>query len=218
MTTVLYYLPPSPPCRSVLLLAKMIGVELELKVLNVAEGEQLKPNFVELNPQHCIPTLDDHGLVLWESRVILSYLVSAYGKDENLYPKDFRSRAIVDQRLHFDLGTLYQRVVDYYFPTIQLGAHLDLTKKAKLAEALGWFEAMLKQFHWSAANHFTIADIALCVTVSQIEAFQFDLLPYPKVRAWLQKCKDELEPHGYKEINETGAETLAGLFRSKLKQ
>ncbi|KFB53543.1 AGAP004163-PB-like protein [Anopheles sinensis] len=151
-------------------------------------------------------------------RVILSYLVSAYGKDENLYPKDFRSRAIVDQRLHFDLGTLYQRVVDYYFPTIQLGAHLDQTKKAKLAEALGWFEAMLKQFHWSAANHFTIADVALCVTVSQIEAFQFDLLPYPKVRAWLQKCKDELEPHGYKEINEAGAETLAGLFRSKLKQ
>ncbi|XP_040156506.1 glutathione S-transferase D7 [Anopheles arabiensis] len=218
MMPVLYYLPPSPPCRSVLLLAKMIGVELELKALNVMEGEQLKPDFVELNPQHCIPTLDDHGLVLWESRVILAYLVSAYGKDENLYPKDFRSRAIVDQRLHFDLGTLYQRVVDYYFPTIQLGAHLDQTKKAKLAEALGWFEAMLKQYQWSAANHFTIADIALCVTVSQIEAFQFDLHPYPRVRAWLQKCKDELQGHGYKEINETGAETLAGLFRSKLKQ
>lgn len=180
--------------------------------------------------------------------MILAYLVSAYGKDENLYPKDFRSRAIVDQRLHFDLGTLYQRVVDYYvskhlvfvvwylkltyilslfsphcplptqFPTIQLGAHLDQTKKAKLAEALGWFEAMLKQYQWSAANHFTIADIALCVTVSQIEAFQFDLHPYPRVRAWLQKCKDELQGHGYKEINETGAETLAGLFRSKLKQ
>uniref|UniRef100_A0A182M0K6 glutathione transferase n=1 Tax=Anopheles culicifacies TaxID=139723 RepID=A0A182M0K6_9DIPT len=145
-------------------------------------------------------------------------MVSAYSKDENLYPKDFRSRAIVDQRLHFDLGTLYQRVVDYYFPTIQLGAHLDQTKKAKLAEALGWFEAMLKQYQWSAANHFTIADIALCVTVSQIEAFQFDLHPYPRVRAWLQKCKDELQGHGYKEINETGAETLAGLFRSKLKQ
>ncbi|XP_052865864.1 glutathione S-transferase D7 [Anopheles cruzii] len=218
MTTVLYYLPPSPPCRSVLLLAKMIGVELELKVLNVLEGEQLKPDFVELNPQHCIPTLDDHGLVLWESRVILTYLVSVYGKDESLYPKDFRSRAIVDQRLHFDLGTLYQRVVDYYFPTIQLGALLDQTKKAKLAEALGWFDAMLKQFQWSAANHFTIADIALAVTVSQIEAFQFDLHPYPRVRAWLQKCKDELEAHGYEEINQAGANTLAGLFRSKLKQ
>lgn len=48
------------------MLAKMIGVELELKTLNVLEGEQLKPEFVQLNPQHTIPTLDDHGLVLWE--------------------------------------------------------------------------------------------------------------------------------------------------------
>lgn len=54
------------------------------------------------------------------SRVILSYLVSAYGKDESLYPKDFRSRAVVDQRLHFDLGTLYQRVVDYFVSLSQL--------------------------------------------------------------------------------------------------
>ncbi|EAT47841.1 AAEL001090-PA [Aedes aegypti] len=218
MTPVLYFLPASPPCRAVMLLAKMIGVDLEYKTLNVMEGEQLRPEFVELNPQHTIPTLDDHGLVLWESRVILSYLVSAYGKDESLYPKDFRSRAMVDQRLHFDLGTLYQRVVDYYFPTIMVGAHLDQTKKAKLAEALGWFDAMLKQYQWAAANHFTIADVTLCVTVSQIEAFEFDLHPYPKVRAWLAKCKEELEPHGYKDINQTGAEALAGLFRAKLKQ
>lgn len=64
MTPVLYYLPPSPPCRSVLLLSRMIGVELDKKELNVED--QLKPDFVELNPQHTVPTLDDHGLVLWE--------------------------------------------------------------------------------------------------------------------------------------------------------
>lgn len=74
---------------------------------------------------------------------------------------------------------------------------MDQTRKAKLAEALGWFEAMLRQYTWAAANHFTIADLALAVTVSQIEAFEFDLHPYPKVRAWLAKCKEELEPHGY---------------------
>lgn len=46
-----------------------------------------------------------------------------------------------------------------------------------------------------------LADLSLCVTVSQIEAFGFELGPYPKVRAWLQKCKDELEPFGYKVNN-----------------
>lgn len=66
MIPVLYYLPPSPPCRAILLLGKMLGIDFELKVINILEGEQMKPDFVELNPQHCVPTMDDHGLVLWE--------------------------------------------------------------------------------------------------------------------------------------------------------
>lgn len=48
------------------------------------------------------------------SRAILSYLVAAYGKSDELYPTDIRIRALVDQRLQFDLGTLYQRLTDYY--------------------------------------------------------------------------------------------------------
>lgn len=31
----------------------------------------------------------------------MTYLVSKYGKDDSLYPKDLKKRAIVDQRLHF---------------------------------------------------------------------------------------------------------------------
>jgi len=48
------------------------------------------------------------------SRAILSYLVSAYGKDDSLYPTDVRTRALVDQRMQFDLGTLYLRMTEYY--------------------------------------------------------------------------------------------------------
>ena len=82
-------------------------------------------------------------------------------------------------------------------PTIFLGAPLDESKKARLEEALGWLEALLRGHNWSAANHFTLADLSLGTTVFQIEAFDFDLGPYPRVRAWLQKYKDELEPYGF---------------------
>lgn len=44
----------------------------------------------------------------------MTYLVAAYAKDDSLYPADIRVRAMVDQRLQFDLGTLYQRFLDYY--------------------------------------------------------------------------------------------------------
>lgn len=58
-----------------------------------------------------------HFLLYWFlrdglSRAILAYLVSAYAKDDTLYPHDARTRALVDQRVQFDLGTLYARLSD----------------------------------------------------------------------------------------------------------
>lgn len=129
----------------------------------------------------------------------MTYLVSAFGKSEHehLYPKDISKRALVDLYLHFDLSTLYQRTLEFFFPTILLGAPLDQTKKARLSEALKFFETMLKNKKFSTGDEFTIADIAICVTISQIKAFGFDLYQYPKIRKWLAECETELEPYGY---------------------
>lgn len=48
------------------------------------------------------------------SRAIIGYLADKYGKNDTLYPKDPKKRAIVNQRLFFDAGTLYQRFADAY--------------------------------------------------------------------------------------------------------
>ncbi|KAI4460154.1 glutathione s transferase d10 isoform a-related [Holotrichia oblita] len=42
-----YYFPPSPPCRSVLLLARTLGIEFNLKLVNILEGEQMSPEYVK---------------------------------------------------------------------------------------------------------------------------------------------------------------------------
>lgn len=44
----------------------------------------------------------------------MAYLANQYGKDDSLYPKDPKKRALVDQRMYFDIGTLYQSLADYY--------------------------------------------------------------------------------------------------------
>lgn len=91
-----------------------------------------------MNPQHTVPTIVDDGFALWESRAISRYLVNKYGGDSTLYPEDVKERALVDQRLDFDLGTLYPRFAQYFVsdltllivtglfylpgPTLQLGA------------------------------------------------------------------------------------------------
>lgn len=44
----LYYLSESPPCRSVLLTAKAIGLELNLKTVDLSAGEHMRPEFMQV--------------------------------------------------------------------------------------------------------------------------------------------------------------------------
>lgn len=42
-------MPASAPCRSIIMLAKELGIELNLKHLDLHNGEHLKPEFVAVS-------------------------------------------------------------------------------------------------------------------------------------------------------------------------
>lgn len=44
----LYYFPPSPPCRSVLMLGKALGINFNLKTVNIMNGEQMTAEFLKV--------------------------------------------------------------------------------------------------------------------------------------------------------------------------
>lgn len=48
MPVQLYYLPPSPPCRAVMLTAEAIGLEMELIMLNIQAGEHLTSEYEQV--------------------------------------------------------------------------------------------------------------------------------------------------------------------------
>lgn len=206
-----YYSPLSPPCRSVQLVAKALGLELNLKLVNMLEKEHLKPEFVKINPQHTIPTLVDNGFVIWESRAILVYLIEKYAKNDALYPKDPQGRALVNQRLYFDLGTLYKAFSEYYFaPFRNLPQDPEQLKKGE--EALGFLNTILEGQTYVAGDRLTVADISLLSSVSSFTIFGLDFSKYPNIVRWYENGK-KVTP-GW-EIVEKGLEQTSALLAAR---
>lgn len=84
---------------------------IQIRTVDLFKKEQLNEDFVKINPQHTVPTLDDNGFVLNESRAIAVYLIETnFPNGHSLYPKDATQRALINQKLQFDCGTLYPRI------------------------------------------------------------------------------------------------------------
>uniref|UniRef100_A0A2A4JDE9 Glutathione S-transferase n=1 Tax=Heliothis virescens TaxID=7102 RepID=A0A2A4JDE9_HELVI len=203
MSIDLYYTPGSSPCRVVLLVAAALDLHLNLNILNLRNGEHLTPDFLKLNPQHTVPTIVDGDFALWESRAISKYLVNKYGGENNdLYPTDPKARAIVDQRLDFDLGTLYPRFGNYFYPQVFGGAKADEALLNKVEEALQFLNTFLEGQKYAAGDKLTLADLSLVATVSTIDAAGISLKEYPNIEKWFDLVKATAP--GYQEANEAG--------------
>jgi glutathione S-transferase len=80
-----YTNPLSPNCRKVDAVAKQLGVELNVKVVDVRAGENRTPAFLAINPNGLVPALVDGDVKLWESNAIQCYIA---GKQETeLWPR-----------------------------------------------------------------------------------------------------------------------------------
>jgi hypothetical protein len=84
---------------------------------------------LQINPQHSVPTLVDGDFTIWDSHAIVGYLVGQHGSDD-LYPKETKPRASVDQFLHFDSGVLYPRVNTIIVSTASWTSSADLHSSA----------------------------------------------------------------------------------------
>ncbi|XP_073817742.1 glutathione S-transferase 4-like [Musca autumnalis] len=180
-----YYYPISAPCRAVLMTAKALGIELNKILTSVFAGDNLKPEFLKINPQHTIPTLVDNGFAIWESRAIMIYLVEKYGKqDDPLYPSCPKKRALINQRLYFDMGTLYKSYADYVYPQFKEKKPADPELLKKIHTALELLNTFLSESKYAAGDNLTLADLALLASVSNIDVYDIDVKKYEHVARW----------------------------------
>lgn len=173
--------------------------------------EQLKPEFLKINPQHTVPTMDDDGFILWESGAISQYLAETYIPDSPLYPSDTKKRAIINQRLQFFLGTLLPRMRQVTHPIMFEGLkEVPEAKRNQLYEAFELLEGFLTTSAWVAGCNVTLADLAVLAVITTIVSFGADISGFPKLSAWAEKCKSL---PGYEE-NMEGVKAFTKLFKN----
>src|SRR5215469_11374610 len=99
----LYVFPPSPRAFKVMAIANHLGIETNLRFLDLVKGEQKTPEYAALNPNMRMPTLKDGDYVLWESDAIAQSLASRR-PDRGLFPRDERARLNVTRWQFWDLA------------------------------------------------------------------------------------------------------------------
>jgi len=101
MSFTLYNAPQSTCSQRVrfVLNAKKISFA-EIK-LNLLAGDQLKPDYLALNPNGVVPTLDHDGAIVIDSSVIIEYLDEVVPTPESFTPRDPVTRARMRALMRF---------------------------------------------------------------------------------------------------------------------
>lgn len=205
-----------PPFRACLLTLKALNLPFKIKCVDIFDGDNLSEEYLKKNPQHTVPTLEDDGHFIWDSHAIMAYLVSKYGKDDSLYPKDLLKRAVVDQRLHFETGVVFQDGLKnitapmFFKNQTQILQH----KIDAILNVYSFLETFLSDMPYMAGDQLTIADFSIISTVSTLVVFaEIDSRKYPRLSAWVRRLETTL-PY-YKEANAVGAQKFIEMIKAK---
>uniref|UniRef100_A0A6B2EB86 glutathione transferase n=1 Tax=Phlebotomus kandelakii TaxID=1109342 RepID=A0A6B2EB86_9DIPT len=207
-----YYFPHSPPCRGALLTIRYLKLDVELINVNLREKEQLKPEYLKVNPIHTVPTLDDDGFILWESRAISQYLVSTKAPGSSLYPTDPKKRAVVDARLYLDAYLqATARIIFYSIHTLGEKT-IAYDKKLRLYQLLESLETMLEGNQYVAGDEICLADLALLASFATYIYAGVNVSKYKNILAWYKRCENV---PGYQE-NDQAAKAYGDFLKGLL--
>ena len=156
------------------------------------KGSRSDSFLADLNPNGSVPVLKDvDGFVLYESHAILTYLADRYGWDD-LYPRDLRRRAVIDQWLHWHHFGLRQVTLALFADVVRTDLKLATdvldTARRRARKALRIAEAQLGMHRYLCGSTPSLADISAYCDVGQCREKMCNLLdfePYPNLSRWL---------------------------------
>ncbi|KAH6931965.1 hypothetical protein HPB50_001855 [Hyalomma asiaticum] len=200
MPITLYNLPGSPPCGFVRCVGKHIGVDLNLKNLDLANKEHLGEEYLKEVISSVIH-VELYGIFVvgdFMSKggniAIAYYLVRKYAPKSELYPDDIKSKARIDQALAALSGTVHPQASVFFRPRFYLKT------KPTAEEVTAYEENVVKGIQhlvgdgkYAVGDKVTLADLAIISHLTlALEIDCVDHSKFPKLVSYYERMKSEL--------------------------
>lgn len=165
----LYHAPQTRSVRPRWMLEEL-GVPYDVRRLNLAAGDQKKPDYLALNPNGTIPTLVDGDLVLWESAAICQYLADKAPDKRLAPPVGTPARGKYYQWIHYAMSALEPPAITIFLHTMMRPEEKRvplLVEEARPALAAGMavVERALAGRPHILGDEFTAADVMIASTL-----------------------------------------------------
>ncbi len=146
--------------------------------------------FLARNPFGQVPVLEDGELRLTDSNAILVYLARRYDASDRWLPRDPIGEARVQKWLSVAAGELAHGPARARAAKKFPHTSYDWEAAAAIAQRLfPLVEAHLADREWLAADHATIADLAMYGYTKRAPEGDVPLAPYPAILAWLARVE-----------------------------
>lgn len=143
--------------------------------------------YLAKNPNALIPTIEDEGVILWESNAILRYLASKYG-GTRFWPADPAVRAIADKWMDWQAGYADAQRDAFFNMVRKAAADRDsgaiAASAARCAKQMAVLDDALARSPWLSGADFGIGDIPMGVYAHTYFSIDIDRPAVPHVEDW----------------------------------
>jgi glutathione S-transferase len=172
---------------------KELGLDYDHKPIDFRKGETNTPEYLSMNPMPTLPTLKDGDLVVHESCAINLYLAKKYPGGQ-LAKLTEQQEIEATQWSFWSMWNIERHTTEILMHTVLLPeAQRDpkAVERAKeaLKRPLGAIDKFLGTREYLLGSKFSVADLNMAAIAGALVRFGVDLNPYPKFKAWLEKCR-----------------------------
>ncbi len=134
-------------------------------------GQNRTPEFLKLNPNGLVPTLEDDNIVLWESNTILRYLARQHDPSQR-FPSDLAAQYQSEKWMDWQLGTMWPSLRPAFLGLTRVPEaerNYAAIRKAyqDTNDLLALLDQELVNQQYCSGEHFHLGDICLALCVSR---------------------------------------------------